>query len=111
MKRMHKRGSSEGWWLTQDNLFYIYRPLKSPAKRASIWKIGSSYPSAFAWLEEHGLREVGFPTRREALARLQDLLELSPLHTSEDYSQPRAVYELEPSLPPPALVRKPRESP
>lgn len=76
MKRMRKAGCSAGLWMSEDSRFYICRPLTSSGKRGSVWRVGSVQPECLFWLEEQGLKERRFPTRREALARLNDALQL-----------------------------------
>lgn len=78
--------SSAGFWLTADRRFFIMRVSLTPS-----WQI---YPGAieppeaqrgeayWLWLEEHALSQRRFPSRRAALERLQDALQLDPFPLS-----------------------------
>lgn len=95
MKRMRQQGSSAGWWLTDDNRFYICRLTRLPGGKRPGWMLGSSFPSGRQWLKEQALWTATFPTRREAITRLQDALALNPIVFEENCGSPRVVYELQ----------------
>lgn len=74
LKRTHLGRSTAGYWQTADGEFHIYSELST----AGRWKVTYRLPSSREWLEKHGFSDLSFPTRRHALERLQDMLELNP---------------------------------
>ena len=62
-----------GFWLTRDGRFIL---LQNQHTRKGSWRLDASGYEDFRLLEEHGLCRRDFSTRREARARLQDMLDL-----------------------------------
>ena len=80
LSRAFPYGSSAGFWMTADTHFYLIR-LRLPSG-ARVWEVlgnpnaGGEAEAEADWLEESGLSGTRFPTRRAALERLQDALQL-----------------------------------
>lgn len=95
-KRDFVFSSGDGWWESQDGRFLFYRaerPESTPTSQllfqgwtsrilfqgwqedGRYWRV-SGEGEALELLQRHGLHQLGFPTRREALSRVQDALRL-----------------------------------
>lgn len=72
-------GGSAGYWMTLDAGFYLIRREASPAR----WITRSAFLSEEEWGREPGLGGRDFPSRREALCRLDDYLRLTGLEGTQ----------------------------
>lgn len=62
-----------GWWMSSDKRFsLVHRKMH----QTPHWAIRALHPSTQAWLKQRQLLHARFPTRKAALARLEDALQL-----------------------------------
>lgn len=73
-------GTEQGWWLTEDGHYSVFRArAAAPSQvdqKSARWKLGGREASSIQLLVRHGVHSKLFPSRTEALARLQDILRL-----------------------------------
>lgn len=71
-------GRTAGHWRTRDGRFYLYRDWDEGRDFWRLQPADREHPFPILnWLNENGLWHARFSTRREALARLADALQLS----------------------------------
>lgn len=66
-----------GWWQTADGRFILRRTRRGGGGKRNKWMLDSEQEQPRRILREAGLDRSHFKTRREALARLQDHLQLT----------------------------------
>lgn len=66
--------NSPGRWVSTDQRYLFYWSKRVGAR--GYWTVTACSSTDFSLLKRHGLHTARFPTRRAALARLEDVLDL-----------------------------------
>lgn len=79
LKRIPNLRCTAGCWATEDARFIIERNTQAPARgRWCVLPVYWYEDDEVEWLRAQGLYSGNFSTRREALLRLEDALQIMP---------------------------------